>query len=68
VRGCCRLTACMRCSSVLLNKLKAEASPDFDEFEYYRYHGKKYGYAYGYGVGEDEQARRGFFRRLLRRK
>lgn len=51
---------------VVLNKLKAEASPDFYELEYYRYHGKKY--AYGYGVEEEEQARRGFFRHLLRRK
>jgi tyrosine-protein kinase Etk/Wzc len=53
---------------IVLNKVKAEVSPDFHELEYYKYYGK-YGYGRGYGVREEEEkARRGFFSRLLRRR
>jgi capsular exopolysaccharide synthesis family protein len=49
---------------IVLNKIKAEVSPDFYELGYYRYYHK---HSYGYGIGDDEE-KRGLFGRLFRRK
>ncbi len=51
-----------RVVGIVMNKVKAEISPDFYDMEYYRYYGNKYAY------GEEERpARRGPIRRLFRR-